>query len=63
MPLMVGRCRSAQDACDEGIFHQRRLPAPKRPSAADYNGVLYWPNEAVALSGAPHRSVFHAPAS
>ena len=48
MPLMVGRCRSTFDSCDEGIFHQRKLPAAE---ATPFNALLFWPNEAVALSG------------
>ena len=55
MPLMVSRCRSEYDQCDRGIFHQRQLgqaaAAAKGGGAPKYNGLLFWPNEAIALSG------------
>ena len=55
MPLMVGRCRSKYDACDRGIFSgPRQLTTAKDNGTvlpASYNGMLFWPNEAVALSG------------
>lgn len=37
MPLMVGRCASAYDSCDEGIFHQRRGPLAK-----GFDAMLFW---------------------
>jgi hypothetical protein len=55
---MVGQCRSAFDACDDGIFHQRQPPPT---SSSSFNGVLAWPNEAVALQGWYQRFATTAP--
>ena len=46
MELLVGRCRSRFDSCNEGVFSERHLPAPSshQHGAPDYNAVLFWPN-------------------
>jgi hypothetical protein len=49
MPLMMSQCRSSFDACDSGIFHPRKLSTSMRKLG--YDGLLFWPNEAVALAG------------
>lgn len=79
---MVGQCRSAFDACEDGIFHQRQLPTTttssssgvdqkqklqqsdavsSSSSSSSFNGVLAWPNEAVALQGWYQRFATTAP--
>ena len=53
MPLMVGRCRSRFDSCDEGVFHQRQLepPSPHHHGPPLYNARLFWPNMDGILPG------------